>query len=144
MRVIALDYGTQNIGVATCDELEITVRPVETIRRQNRKRALQRIKELVEELGAQMVVIGLPLNMDGTAGPAADRVMAFTDQLRGRLNVPVITQDERLTSRQAEELMIEQGLSKDERRRRSDEFAAAIILQDYLSARRVEQVGKQG
>ena len=85
MRVMALDYGTRRTGVAVCDELGITVRPVETIRGANRQEALRRAADLTEELEASLVVIGLPLNMDGSEGPTGKRARDFAELLR-RLN----------------------------------------------------------
>ena len=80
------------------------------------------------------MVIGLPLRMDGSAGDAANTATRFAEKLRTRLSVPVFMQDERLTSYEADQLMIERGFRPDERRARSDELAATIILQDFLSA----------
>jgi putative Holliday junction resolvase len=134
MRVLAIDFGSKNIGTAISDGLGITVRPVETIRRSGLARDIARLKFLVEDLDARAVVIGLPIRMDGTMGDAARRVMKFAQSLRAALDVPVFTQDERLTSYEAERMMIERGLGPSERRARSDEFAAMIILEDYLSA----------
>lgn len=133
MRVLAIDLGTKNIGTAISDALGITVRPIETIRRTSAARDLARLKFLVEDLGAEAVVLGLPLRMDGTAGDAAKGALQFARRLEAELDVPVYTQDERLTSYEAEQIMIERGLSREQRRARSDEFAAMIILQDYLS-----------
>ena len=134
MRVLAIDFGSKNIGTAISDELGITVRAVETIHRSSLASDIARLKSLVEELEARAVVVGLPIRMDGTMGDAAGRVMKFTESLRAALDVPVFTQDERLTSYEAEQIMIERGLSRAERRAKSDQFAAMIILEDYLSA----------
>jgi putative holliday junction resolvase len=133
MRVLAIDLGSKRIGTAVSDGLGITVRPVETIRRSGIERDIARLKFLVEDLEAEAVVIGLPLRMDGSLGDAAESTMRFVERLRKRLNVPVFTQDERLTSYEAEQIMIERGFGRRERRARSDEFAAMLILQDYLS-----------
>lgn len=134
MRVLAIDLGSKNIGTAISDELGLTVRPVETIRKAKGERDISRITLLVEDLDAKAVVIGLPLRMDGTVGDAANAAMRFAEKLRARLNVPVFMQDERLTSYEAEQLMNERGFSRSKRRARSDEFAAMIILEDYLAA----------
>jgi len=134
MRVLAIDLGTKNIGTAISDDLGMTVRPVETLRRSADERDIARLKFLVEDLEAEAVVVGLPLRMDGTVGEAAASAMRFAEKLRARLKTPVFTQDERLTSYEAEQMMIERGFSKAQRRARSDEFAAMIILRDYLSA----------
>jgi putative Holliday junction resolvase len=133
MRVLAIDLGSKRIGIAVSDGLGITVRPVETIRRSNRERDIARLRFLVEDLEAEAVVVGLPLRMDGTTGDAARAALRFVEALQDRLDVPVLTQDERLTSYEAEQMMIERGLGREERRARSDEFAAMLILQDYLS-----------
>jgi len=134
MRVLAIDLGTKNIGTAVSDALGITVRPVETIRRSADARDISRLKSLVEDLEAEAVVVGLPLRMDGTVGDAAAAAMRFVEKLRARLDVSVFMQDERLTSYEAEQMMIERGFAKSKRRARSDEFAAMIILRDYLSS----------
>jgi putative Holliday junction resolvase len=134
MRVLAIDLGSKRIGTAVCDELGISVRPLETIRRTTRERDLIRIKEIVEEQQAEAVVIGLPLRMDGAEGDAARSALRFADTLRKKLGVQVATQDERLTSYEAESLMAELGFDRKRRRERSDEFAAMIILRDYLAA----------
>jgi putative pre-16S rRNA nuclease len=134
MRVLAIDLGKKRIGTAISDELGITVRPVETIHRSALERDLDHLKFLAEDLEAEAVVVGLPLRMDGSVGDAASGALRFADKLRSRLKIEVFTQDERLTSYEAEQLMIERGVGPSERRARSDEFAAMIILRDYLSA----------
>ncbi|MBI3652524.1 MAG: Holliday junction resolvase RuvX [Acidobacteria bacterium] len=133
MRVIAVDFGSKNIGIAVSDALGITVRPVETIRRSSLDKDLARLKFLVEDLEVEAVVVGLPLRMDGTMGEAAAKTLRFVERLRGELAIPVLTQDERLTSYEAEQWMMAQGLTRSARRRHSDEVAATIILRDYLS-----------
>ncbi|HEY7912056.1 MAG TPA: Holliday junction resolvase RuvX [Blastocatellia bacterium] len=133
MRILAVDLGTKRIGTAISDELGISIRPVETIRRSSVERDIARLKSLVSDLEAEAVVVGLPLRMDGTIGDAARDVLRFVERLRSQLDRAVHTQDERLTSYEAEQMMIERGLSREQRRARSDEFAAMIILQDYLS-----------
>lgn len=134
MRVMALDYGTRRTGVAVCDELGITVRPVETIGGANRLEAVQRAAALTVELGAALVVIGLPLNMDGTEGSAGRRVREFADLLRGLVTVPIELYDERLTSQSAEHMLQERGFDRAERKTKADEWAAMILLKDYLSS----------
>lgn len=134
MRLLAIDLGSKNIGTAVSDALGLTVRPVETIRRSSDAKDIARLKFLVNDLEAEAVVIGLPLRMDGTIGDAASAALRFAEKLRSQLAVAVLTQDERLTSYEAEQMMSERGFSRNERRARSDEFAAMIILQDYLAA----------
>ncbi|MBL8170384.1 MAG: Holliday junction resolvase RuvX [Acidobacteria bacterium] len=134
MRVMALDYGAKAIGVALSDELQLTVRPLTTLRRDKLKyeQVLDRIGALIAEHEVGTLIVGLPLNMDGTAGPAVTRVERFIADLQARLTVPIVSVDERLTSREADELLREMGVSQRERKAKSDEYAATIILQDYL------------
>ena len=138
MRVLAIDLGSKNLGVAISDALGLTVRPIETIRRSSDEKDITRLKFLVEDLEAEAVVVGLPLRMDGTIGDAAAAAMRFAEKLRARVGVAVTTQDERLTSYEAEQIMSERGFSRSKRRARSDEFAAMIILRDYLAATKTE------
>jgi putative Holliday junction resolvase len=133
MRVLAVDLGTRNIGTAISDELGVSVRPVETLRRTGLRHDIARLKSLVEDLGAQAVVVGLPLRMDGTIGEAAQRALEFAARLRAEIGVEVYTEDERLTSYEADQMMISSGLKRKQRRARSDEMAATIILRDFLS-----------
>ena len=134
MRALAIDFGSKNIGIAVSDALGITVRPVDTIRRSSLNRDLERLIFLIEDLEVESVVVGLPLRMDGTMGDAAENTMRFIDRLRAQIQVPIVTQDERLTSFEAEQIMMARGLNRAQRRKRSDEVAATIILQDYLSS----------
>ena len=133
MRLLAVDLGSKNIGVAVSDGLGITVRPVETIRRSSVKNDIARLQFLIAELEAEAVVVGLPLKMDGATGDAAKTVLRFVEQLRAEIELPIFTQDERLTSYEAEQIMMERGWNREQRRAKSDEIAATIILQDYLS-----------
>lgn len=134
MRVMAIDYGAKAIGVAICDELQLTVRPLTTIRRagQNLKQTLEQIAELAREHEAGALIIGLPLNMNGTLGEAARRVEAFIAELQAHITIPITKIDERLTSYEADQILREMGVSAKERKAKSDEYAAVLILQDYL------------
>ncbi|HKP10851.1 MAG TPA: Holliday junction resolvase RuvX [Blastocatellia bacterium] len=134
MRVLAIDLGSKRIGTAVSDALGLSARPVETIRRSNTERDIARLKAMVEDLEVEAVVVGLPLRMDGSVGDAAAGALRFVERLRAALGVEVFTQDERLTSYEAEQMMIERGLNREARRARSDEFAALLILEDFLAA----------
>ena len=138
MRWMAIDYGERSVGVAISDELQLTVRPLTTIRREKRKFAhvIQRIRELVAENEIATLVVGLPLNMDGTRGAAVERVESFISDLRRSVLIPIVTVDERLTSREADRMLREMGVGPRERRERSDEYAAMIILQDYIDGQK--------
>jgi putative Holliday junction resolvase len=134
MRVMALDYGGRGVGVAISDELQLTVRPLTTIRREKRRysEVIKRIGELVAENEIATLVVGLPLNMDGSRGAAVERVESFISDLRRSISIPIVTVDERLTSREADRILREMGVGMRERRERSDEYAASVILQDYI------------
>jgi putative Holliday junction resolvase len=136
MRVLALDLGAKNIGTAISDELSISIRPAGTIRRSGLRSDIARLKALVEDLEAQAVVVGLPLRMDGTVGEAARRALNFADKLRAEIGVAVYTEDERLTSYEADQIMIARGVRRKQRQANSDEMAATIILRDFLSRTR--------
>jgi putative Holliday junction resolvase len=135
MRVMALDYGMRAIGVAVSDELKLTARPLTTLRRERRSlsHVIERICALIEEYEVESLIVGLPLRMDGRRGDAALRVERFIQELQKWINIPVVAYDERLTSQAADEILRMQGASRRQRRARSDELAAAVILQDYLS-----------
>ena len=134
-RVMALDYGTKAMGIAVSDELRLTARPLTTLRRQkqNEARVLSKLAELVSEYEIGLLLIGLPLNMDGTRGTAVAKVERFVAQLHERVTVPIRFIDERLTSREADQWLREQGANVSERRAKSDEYAALILLQDFLA-----------
>src|SRR5262245_18161902 len=138
MRLMAIDYGERSIGVAISDELQLTVRPLATIRREKQGYAqvIERISALVAENEVATLVVGLPLNMDGTRGAAVERVESFISDLRRSVSIPIATVDERLTSHEADLILREMGAGLRERRARSDEYAATVILQDYIEGQR--------
>ena len=132
-RILSLDLGTKRIGVAVCDELRLTVRPLQALRRTNWKRLLLAISELCEQFDAESLVIGLPLRLDGTEGDAARESHRIARNLRLSLKIPVHMQDERLTSKEAEAALREAGYRGVEITSRVDSEAAAIILRDFLA-----------
>ena len=135
---MALDYGERGVGVAISDELQLIARPLTTIRREKKRYAqvIERIRELVHENEVATLVVGLPLNMDGSRGAAVERVESFISDLRRGVSIPIVTVDERLTSREADRILREMGVGLRERRARSDEYAASVILQDYIDEQR--------
>lgn len=137
MRIIGLDYGSRTVGVAVSDALGITAQGVEIIRRKEEnklRRTLARIEELVKEYDAGLIVLGLPLNMDDTAGERVGKTLLFKDMLVRRTGLDVVMQDERLTSVEADDAMIAAGLTREERREYVDMIAAQLILQDYMNS----------
>ena len=135
MRILALDYGTRRVGVAISDELEMIATPLGYLDAQPRGKLLDQIAQLVAERGVGLVVVGMPRNMDGSYGPAAEQVREFVEMLEKRLSVPVKTWDERLTTAQAEKLLLQADVSRKKRKKKVDQIAAAILLQSYLDSR---------
>jgi len=129
---IGLDVGKVRIGVAVCDELGLVASPHTVIRSKGWGNDIARLVELVSVVGAAENKEGLPVNMNGTHGPAAARVEEFCHRLSESVSVPVVTWDERLSTAQASRVLIEADLSRKRRRDVIDKTAAAIILQAYL------------
>jgi len=136
-RLLAIDLGTKRVGIAVTDELRITVTPVDRIERRSWKELLRQIAALIESYDARALIIGLPLNMDGSKGPAAAEAARLAENFRKSLSVPVFLQDERLTSMAAAEEMKELGLSPAEIGRRVDSHSAALIMRDFLAQARI-------
>lgn len=136
MRLLGVDYGKRNIGIAVSDGLGIGARGVTTLRDLSEATALASISGLATELDVEGVVVGLPVREDGSEGDAAQRVLRFVERLRAAVDIPVHTSGERLTSFEAEERMREMGMRAEDRKRRIDEVAAVIILEEYLATSR--------
>jgi putative Holliday junction resolvase len=134
MRILALDHGTVRIGVALSDELKLIASPLEFIPASPLADVISRLKALLVEKEVELILVGLPRNMDGSLGPAAEKVKDFIAALRGEVAVPVKTWDERLTSAQANRLLISGGVRREKRKEKVDGMAAAILLQSYLDA----------
>ena len=135
-RVMALDVGERRIGVALSDPRRILATPSTTLRAEPRAQALQRIAQLAREHEVAELVVGLPLTMSGEIGPQAKLVQEFVEALRSVVALPIHTFDERLTSVEAERIMVELGLKPEQRKARIDEVAASLILQDFLDHHR--------
>jgi putative Holliday junction resolvase len=134
-RYLGLDVGGKRIGVALSDETATLATALTTLSRAGARRDVAAVAELARRHEVMAVVVGLPLNMDGTRGPQAQKMLAFVEALRRRLDVPVLARDERLTTVEAEERLREAGLDWKERKRVIDQTAAAVILQEYLDQR---------
>jgi putative Holliday junction resolvase len=136
MRILGIDHGTKRVGVAISDETATIAQPLEVVAAHPVAELLNRIGEIVAQRGVGEVVVGLPRNMNGSCGPAAEKAQEFAAALRQTLSVPVHTWDERLTSVQANRVLIEGGVRRRERREKVDQTAAAILLQSYLDRAR--------
>jgi len=135
MRIAALDVGDARIGVAVSDELGITAQGIGVVRRVGGRRDLEALATLLGPYNPERLVIGLPLNMNGSEGPQAARVRAFADRVAEHLGLPLEFWDERLTTVAAERTLLEADLSRRRRRELVDKVAATIILQGYLASR---------
>ena len=141
MRVIGIDLGERRIGVAVSDASGTLARPLKTIERgPSDADAIETLSAMIAELDAEddvgSVVVGLPGRLDGTPSPQTRRINAMVSRLAARLAVPVFTQDERLSSREAEERLALKETDWRKRKAKLDAAAAAVILQDFLDARR--------
>ena len=132
MRILALDPGSKRIGVAISDELKLIAQPVEFIAAEPFAAFLARLKSLLQEKEVELNLVGMPRNMDGSYGPAALKVEAFVAALRNALAIPIKTWDERLTSVQANRILIQGNVRRQKRKSKVDQTAAAILLQSYL------------
>jgi len=134
-RHLGLDVGDRRIGLALSDETATLASPLATLLRVGPRKDAAAVAELARRHEVREVVVGLPLNMDGTRGPQARKVLAFAEALRRRLGVPVVAWDERLTTVEAHERLREAGRGWRERKRVVDQAAAVVILQEYLDHR---------
>ena len=132
MRFMGLDVGKVRIGVAVSDETGLIARGIATLRRTGGRRDFEALARMVKENEVGHIVVGNPLNMDGTAGEQSSRMRSFTEQLRAAIPVEVSLWDERLSSVAAEQLLVERGEPWFRRKREIDKLSAVVILQDFL------------
>ncbi|MBQ7724570.1 MAG: Holliday junction resolvase RuvX [Lachnospiraceae bacterium] len=137
MKYLGLDYGSKTVGVAITDATGSVVREVEIIRRQKEnalRRTCARIEEIISSENVEVIVLGLPLNMDGTEGERAEKARLFGDMIARRTGLPVRFQDERLSTVEAYEIMDDENIRNlKDRKARVDSVAAAVILGDFLN-----------
>lgn len=139
MRALGVDLGSKRIGIAISDSEGRVATPIDTVHRKgDLQREHREIHDLVVEWEAEIVVVGLPLSLDGSLGPAAKGVLKEVDKMGAALQVPIETYDERLTTVTAERSLMEQNLGAAERRKVVDRLAAAILLQAWLDRQRSE------
>ncbi|MBM3881816.1 MAG: Holliday junction resolvase RuvX [Verrucomicrobia bacterium] len=134
MRILALDHGTKRIGVAVSDEMKMIASPLEYIPAEPFADFLARLKEIIREKEIELIVIGMPRNMDGSCGPAALKVQEFVAVLKDAITIPIKTLDERLTTVQAQRCLIQGNVRREKRKEKVDKTAAAILLQSYLDS----------
>ena len=132
MKLIGLDVGTVRIGIATSDILQILATPYEVYKRRTLYLDARYIVELAEKLSAQKIVVGLPLKLDGTEGDSAKMARELAGKIAEHTSLPIVFQDERLSTVSAERILIETGTRRKERKGQVDQIAATIILQNYI------------
>ena len=132
MRILGIDHGTKRVGLAISDEMAMIAQPLEFVNAQPETKLFAHIAEIVSQRSVGEIVVGMPRNMDGSFGPAAEKVREFITALQQSVNVPIKTWDERLTSVQANRILIEGGVRRAQRKEKVDQTAAAILLQSYL------------
>jgi putative Holliday junction resolvase len=131
-RALGIDLGEARIGLAISDELGMLAHPLETVRVRETRDVLSHIARIVVRDEVNVVVVGLPRNMDGSYGPAAETARAFADRLRTKISAEIVLWDERLTSVAAQRALHEAGLNTKKSRPILDQVAAQLILQGYL------------
>lgn len=135
MRILGLDFGSRTVGVAVSDGLLLTAQGVETIERKEEnklRKTCARIEELIKEYEVGTIVLGLPKNMNNTEGERAAKAKEFGEMLKRRTGLPVVYWDERLTTVAAEQVLMESGIRRENRKAVIDKVAACLILQGYL------------
>jgi len=137
MRVLAIDHGTKRMGIALSDPSGIVASPLEFIPAEPFAPFLNRLKELIREKEVELILIGMPRNMDGSYGPAAAKVQEFVAVLKENIAIPIQLWDERLTSAQANRFLLQADVKRKDRKEKVDKAAAAILLQSYLDSRTV-------
>lgn len=137
-RILGLDYGSKTVGVAVSDALGMTAQGVETVTRKEEnklRRTLGRIETLIQEYEIETIVLGYPKNMDDSIGERARKTEEFKAMLERRTGLSVVLWDERLTTVEADEILKESGVKREDRKKVIDKIAAGIILQSYLDCR---------
>ena len=132
MRVLAIDHGTVRMGIAMSDELKMIAQPLEFIPAEPFSGFLDRLKELLREYEVELILLGMPRNMDGSYGEASMKVREFEAVLKNSITAPIKTWDERLTSVQANRALTQGRVKKKKKRQNVDSMSAAILLQSYL------------
>ena len=142
MRILRLDFGSKTVGVAVSDGLLLTAQGVETIERKDEnklRKTCARIEELIAEYEITEIVLGLPKNMNNTEGERVEKTKAFGEMLERRTGLPVHYWDERLTTVAAEQILMESGVRRENRKAVIDKVAAGLILQGYLDCLKTKE-----
>ncbi len=136
MRLMGLDVGTKTIGVAVSDESCLIAQPLCVIRRSSFSKDLEEISRLVREHSVETIVVGMPINMNGTPGPRYEQTQRFIDRIKDKIPARIETWDERLSTKAVTRVLIEGNESRARRKEVVDKLAASYILQGYLDSLR--------
>ena len=145
MRILGLDYGSKTVGVAVSDELLFTAQGLEIVRRQSPnklRQSLARIEEIIKEYNVERIVLGYPKNMNNTCGRRVEETLILKEELENKFNLPVFLMDERLSTTEAERVLLLGDTSRKKRKKVIDSVAATIILQTYLDMKGNSKNGK--
>ena len=134
MRILAIDHGAKRMGIAISDEMRMIAQPLEFIPSEPYDKFLERLKQIIRDKEVSLVVVGIPRNMDGSYGPAALKVQEFVAVLKDSIPAPIKSWDERLTTVQANRILIEANVRRSKRKEKVDKTAAAILLQSFLDS----------
>jgi putative Holliday junction resolvase len=134
LRLLGLDYGEKRIGVAICDELGLTAQGLPTIMRKNKKHDLEILRNLINNYNVEKIVVGYPVKIDGSEGIQCDKVNRFASLLNAAFSLDVIKWPETLSTKEAEEILINSGVRWKKRKNNVDKLAACLILQSYLDS----------
>ncbi len=132
MKIVSLDIGTVRIGIASSDIMEIIASPYPMYKRKNNSSDVKNVAEIINNLEAGQVVIGLPLKMNGSEGQSVQMAREFGEELSKVIDIPIVYQDERLSTVEAQRILIESGMRREKRKDKIDSLAATIVLQTYL------------
>ncbi len=133
-RILGLDVGDKYVGGAVSDLLQLTAQGVKTIKRVGKKKDFLEIEEIIKEYDIKTVVVGLPMNMNGSLGPQSEKAQKFGEKIKNKFNIDVIYIDERMTTMSAERILIEGNVRRENRKQYIDKIAASFILQSYLDS----------
>ena len=134
MRIMGLDVGEKRIGVAVSDPLGYIAQGISVIKREN----TDELKKIVSDYNIERIIVGLPKNMDGSIGEQAKKALAFIEDLKREIDLPVLAWDERLTTKEAEGVLLRADLSRAKRKKVIDKLAAVLILQGYLDSQKTK------
>lgn len=132
MRILGIDFGTKTIGLSVSDETGLIAHGIGIIKRKDRLHDLGELQKKIDDYKIERIIVGLPKNMDGSLGKSANQVLEFVENLKNSFSVSIDTWDERLSTIEAERVLLTANMSRQKRKKVVDKMAATIILQGYL------------